>query len=102
MGGSGSGSFTGLSSDTPRIEMNGPITQTAYFSNATMRTVTLAATPPGPDLAVGTLSVGSHKTFLWPNGQALQISAPSTQEAVASVKRWQWTRWSQGGRARRP
>ncbi len=98
MSGSGSGSFTGLSDDaTPRVTMNGPITQTAYFSNATMRTVTLVANPPGPDLMVGTVDAGSNKRFVWPSGQSLQISAPSTQVALASVKRWQWTRWSQGG-----
>ena len=97
MVGEGPGSVSSFPADLVSVSMDGPITQTAYFSKSTMRSITVATSPPGPDLSIGTIDVGSSKTFLWPSGDALQLTAPSTQVAIANTKRWQFTSWSDGG-----
>lgn len=95
--GTGTGSYDGFPGGGAAATMNGPLTQTVLVSNATPRSVTVQASPPGPDLTAAGVDIGTAKTFSWPNGLALPIGAPVTQDAIANVKRWQWTSWSDAG-----
>ncbi len=92
--GTGSGSYSG-SNNPANITMNGPITESATFTQSTSITVT--TNPPGLAITVDGNSYTSPKTFTnWTPGSPHTISTTSTQSGGTGTQ-YIWSNWSDGG-----
>lgn len=92
--GSGSGSYSGTINSTSVI-MNGPITETASFSQSTIP-VTVSANPAGRSFSVDGTTYTSNQTFNWTPGSSHTIATTSPQSGTTGTQ-YVWSNWSDGG-----
>jgi uncharacterized repeat protein (TIGR02543 family) len=92
--GSGTGSYSGTNNPAS-ITMNGPITETAGFTQNPVQ-VTVQTNPTGRTFSVDGTSYTSAQTFSWQPGSSHAIATTSPQDGGTGV-RYVWTNWSPGG-----
>ncbi len=92
--GSGTGSYSGT--DNPAsIAMNGPITETAAFTQNPVQ-VTVQTNPAGLSFSVDGTTYTAAQTFSWQPGSSHTIATTSPQSGGTGV-RYVWMNWSGGG-----
>ena len=91
--GTGTGSYSGTNNPAS-ITMNGPITESAAFTQNVQ--VTVQTNPAGLSFSVDGTSYSSAQTFSWQPGSSHTIATTSPQNGATGV-RYVWTRWSDGG-----
>src|SRR5205823_146834 len=88
--GSGSGSYSGTNNPAS-ITMNGPITETASFTQNPVQ-VTVQTSPANLSFAVDGTSYTAAQTFSWQPGSSHTISTTSPQNGATGV-RYVWSSW---------
>jgi hypothetical protein len=92
--GTGTGSFSG-STNPASIIMNGPITETASFTQNPVQ-VTVQTSPAGLSFSVDGTTYTATQTFAWVPGSSHTIATTSPQNGATGV-RYVWTSWTGGG-----
>ena len=92
--GSGSGSYSGTNNPAS-ITMNGPITETATFTQNPVQ-VTVQTSPANLSFAVDGTSYTAAQTFSWQPGSSHTISTTSPQSRGTGA-RYVWSSWTGGG-----
>ena len=92
--GSGSGSYSGVSSFTS-VTMNGPITETASFTPNPI-SVTVQPNPLGRSFTVDGTAYTTSQTFSWVSGSSHTIATTSPQSGGTGIQ-YAWSSWSDGG-----
>ncbi len=92
--GTGSGSYTG-SNNPANVTMNGPISETAAFSAATVA-VTVQATLSA-SFRVDGVGYDTPQAFVWATGSVHTVGADSIQVAPGGDERLVWQSWSDAG-----
>jgi len=92
--GSGTGSFTGTTNPAS-VSMNGPITETASFTQNTIQT-TVQTNSAGRTFTVDGTSYSATQTFSWVPGSSHTIVTTSPQAGPAGTQ-YVWNNWSDGG-----
>jgi Divergent InlB B-repeat domain len=92
--GRGNGSYSGTNNPAS-ITMNGPITETATFTQNPVR-VTVQTNPAGRSFTVDGTSYTTAQTFSWQPGSSHTISTTSPQSG-GSGARYVWSSWTGGG-----
>src|SRR5207244_2773755 len=77
------------------ITMNGPITETAAFTQNPIQ-VTIQTNPAGRSFAVDNTTYTTTQTFSWQPGSGHTIAASSPQSAGTGVQ-YVWKNWSDNG-----
>jgi hypothetical protein len=91
--GTGSGSYTGTTNPAT-VTMNGPIIESAAFSQA-MTSVTIQASPAGRSFSVDGIPYAATQTFSWVIGSSHAITTTSPQDLAGT--RYVFANWSDGG-----
>jgi hypothetical protein len=91
--GSGTGSYSGTNNPAS-ITMNGPITETATFTQIVQ--VTVQTNPAGLAFSVDGTAYSSAQTFSWVPGSSHTIATTSPQSGGSGVQ-YVWKNWSGGG-----
>ena len=92
--GSGTGSYSGTNNPAS-ITMNGPITETAAFTQNPVQ-VTVQTNPAGRSFTVDGTPYTTAQTFSWVPGSSHTIATTSPQSGGTGV-RYVWTNWTGGG-----
>ena len=92
--GSGTGSYSGTNNPAS-ITMNGPITETAAFTQNPVQ-VTVQTNPAGLSFSVDGTTYTAAQTFSWQPGSSHTIATTSPQSGDTGV-RYVWMNWSGGG-----
>jgi len=92
--GSGTGSYSGTNNPAS-ITMNGPITETAAFTQNPVQ-VTVQTNPARRAFTVDGNSYTAAQSFSWQPGSSHTIATTSPQSGGTGV-RYVWTRWSDSG-----
>ena len=92
--GSGKGSYSGTNNPAS-ITMNGPITETASFTQNPVQ-VTVQTNPAGLSFAVDGTTYIAAQAFSWVPGSGHTIATTSPQSGGTGV-RYVWTNWTGGG-----
>ena len=92
--GSGAGSYSGTNNPAS-ITMNGPITETAGFTQNPVQ-VTVQANPAGLAFTVDGNPYTAAQTFSWQPGSSHTIATTSPQSGATGV-RYVWLNWTGGG-----
>ncbi len=93
--GSGTGSVTS-STNSVNVTMNGPITQTANFTQSTVQ-VTIQSSPAGRSITIDSEAPSiAPQIRTWVVGSSHAIGTTSTQAGSAGTQ-YVWTGWSDGG-----
>ena len=92
--GSGTGSYSGTTNPAS-ITMNGPITETATFTQNLVQ-VTVQTSLAGLAFSVDGTPYSSTQTFSWVSGSSHTIGTTSPQSGGSGVQ-YVWTNWSGGG-----
>jgi len=92
--GSGSGSYSGTNNPAS-ITMNGPITETATFTQNPVQ-VTVQTSPAGLSFTVDGTPYTAAQTFSWVPGSSHTVATTSPQSGGTGVQ-YAWTNWSGGG-----
>ena len=92
--GSGAGSYSGMNNPAS-ITMNGPITETASFTQNPVQ-VTVQTNLAGLSFSVDGTTYTSAQTFSWEPGSSHTIATTSPQNGATGV-RYVWTSWTGGG-----
>src|SRR5207248_1311159 len=92
--GSGSGSYSGTNNPAS-ITMNGPITETASFTQNPVH-VTVQTNPAGHSFTVDGTPYTTAQTFSWQPGSSHTISTTSPQSRGTGA-RYVWSSWTGGG-----
>jgi len=92
--GSGTGSYTGTNNPAS-ITMNGPITETAAFTQNPVQ-VTVQTNPAGRTFTVDGTPYTAAQSFSWQPGSSHTISTTSPQSGDTGVQ-YLWTTWGDGG-----
>ena len=92
--GSGSGSFTG-STNPANVTMNGPITETASFSQNDIQ-VTVQTNPVGRSFTVDGTTYTSTQVFSWTPSSSHTIATTSPQSGATGTQ-YVYTSWTDGG-----
>ena len=92
--GSGAGSYSGTNNPAS-IVMNGPITETAAFTQNPVQ-VTVQTNPANLSFTVDGTSYTATQTFLWQPGSSHSISTTSPQSGGTGIQ-YVWTSWSDFG-----
>ncbi len=92
--GSGSGSYSG-SGNPAAVTMNGPITETASFSQGNI-SVTVQPNPSGRSFTVDGTTYTNAQTFSWVPGSSHPIDTTSPQSGGTGIQ-YLWSNWSDGG-----
>jgi uncharacterized repeat protein (TIGR02543 family) len=92
--GSGTGSYSGTNNPAS-ITMNGPITETATFTQNAVQ-VTVQTNPAGRTFSVDGTSYTSAQSFSWQPGSSHTIATTSPQSGGTGVQ-YVWMNWSGGG-----
>jgi uncharacterized repeat protein (TIGR02543 family) len=92
--GSGTGSYSGTNNPAA-ITMNGPITETATFTQNPVQ-VTVQTNPPGRGFTVDGTTYTAAQTFSWVPGSSHTIATTSPQSGATGV-RYVWNGWTGGG-----
>ena len=92
--GSGTGSYSGTNNPAS-ITMNGPITETASFTQNPVQ-VTVQTNPAGLNFSVDGTTYTAAQTFSWDPGSSHTIATTSPQSGGTGVQ-YIWTKWSDGG-----
>ena len=92
--GSGSGSYSGTNNPAS-ITMNGPITETATFTQNPVQ-VTVQTNPADLSFTVDGTPYTTAQTFSWQPGSSHTIATTSPQSGGTGV-RYVWSSWTGGG-----
>jgi uncharacterized repeat protein (TIGR02543 family) len=92
--GTGTGSYSGTANPVP-ITMNGPITETASFTQNPVQ-VTVQTNPAGLTFSVDGTTYSSTQTFSWVPGSSHTIATTSPQSGGTGVQ-YVWINWNDGG-----
>ena len=92
--GTGTGSYSGTANPVS-ITMNGPITETASFTQNPVQ-VTVQTNPAGLAFTVDGTPYSSTQTFSWVPGSSHTIATTSPQSGGTGVQ-YVWTNWNDGG-----
>lgn len=92
--GSGTGSYSG-STSSPTITMNGPISETANFTQNPIL-VTVQPNPSGRSFTVDGTAYTTSQTFSWTPGANHTIATTSPQSGGTGIQ-YIWGNWSDGG-----
>src|SRR4029077_16258045 len=92
--GSGTGSYSGTNNPAS-ITMNGPITETASFTQNPIQ-VTVQTSPTGRSFSVDGTPYTTAQTFSWVPGSSHTIATTSPQSGGTDVQ-YVWTNWTGGG-----
>ncbi|HEY7000735.1 MAG TPA: hypothetical protein VH330_03255, partial [Candidatus Udaeobacter sp.] len=92
--GTGAGSYSGTNNPAS-ITMNGPITETATFTEDLVQ-VTVQTNPAGLAFSVDGTTYNSTQTFSWLSGSSHTIATTSPQSGGAGIQ-YVWQNWSGGG-----
>jgi|GEM_PF-4128729 len=92
--GTGTGSYSGTNNPAS-ITMNGPITETAAFTQNPVQ-ITVQITLTGLSFTVDGTTYTAAQTFSWQPGSRHTIATTSPQSGGTGV-RYVWTSWSDGG-----
>jgi hypothetical protein len=92
--GSGTGSYSGTNNPAS-ITMNGPITETAAFTQNPVQ-VTVQTNPAGRTFTVDGTPYTAAQSFSWQPGSNHTIATTSPQGGGTGVQ-YAWTSWSGGG-----
>ena len=92
--GTGTGSYSGTNNPAS-ITMNGPITETATFTQNPVQ-VTVQTNPAGRSFAVDGTPYTAAQTFSWQPGSSHTIATTSPQNGGTGV-RYVWSSWTGGG-----
>jgi hypothetical protein len=92
--GSGTGSYSGTNNPAS-ITMNGPITETAAFTQNPVQ-VTVQTNPAGLSFSVDGTPYTAAQSFSWQPGSSHTIATTSPQTGGTGVQ-YLWTNWSGGG-----
>jgi probable HAF family extracellular repeat protein len=92
--GTGTNSYTGTNNPAS-ITMNGPITETANFTQNPVN-VTVQTSIAGPSFSVDGTTYTSSQTFSWQPGSSHTIATTSPQNGGAGVQ-YVWKSWSDKG-----
>ena len=94
--GSGNGSYSG-SNNPANITMNGPITETATFTQTPVDVpVTVGTNPVGRSFTVDGTTYTSTKQLNWKSDEAHTIGVSSPQSGGTGIQ-YVWSNWSDGG-----
>jgi Divergent InlB B-repeat domain len=92
--GSGSGSYSGTNNPAS-ITMNGPITETASFTQNPVQ-VTVQTNSAGLSFSVDGTTYTAAQTFSWQPGSSHTIATTSPQSGGTGIQ-YVWTNWTGGG-----
>ena len=92
--GGGAGSYSGTNNPAS-ITMNGPITETASFTQNPVH-VTVQTNPAGHSFTVDGTPYTTAQTFSWQPGSSHTIATTSPQNGATGV-RYVWSSWTGGG-----
>jgi hypothetical protein len=92
--GSGTGSYSGTTNPSS-ITMNGPITETASFTQNPVQ-VTVQTSVAGLMFTVDGTSYSAPQSFTWQPGSSHTIATTSPQSGGTGVQ-YAWTNWTGGG-----
>src|SRR5205085_1674008 len=92
--GSGTGSYSGTNNPAS-ITMNGPITETAVFTQNPVN-ITVQTSLAGLSFTVDGTTYSAAQTFSWAPGSSHTIATTSPQSGATGV-RYLWTRWTDNG-----
>jgi Divergent InlB B-repeat domain/Calx-beta domain/Viral BACON domain/Bacterial pre-peptidase C-terminal domain len=92
--GSGTGSFSGTT-NLASVTMNGPITETASFTQANVP-ITVQTSPNSRTFTVDGTTFSSTQTFSWTPGSNHTIATASPQSGTTGTQ-FVWSSWSDGG-----
>lgn len=92
--GSGSGSYSGSNNPAQLTSMNGPISETANFSQ--IPTITITTNPSGRSITVDGNAYTAPQAFNWTPGTSHQIGT-NTPQAGTTNTQYIWSNWSDGG-----
>src|SRR4030095_7844792 len=92
--GAGPGSYSGTNNPAS-ITMNGPITETAAFTQNPVQ-VTVQTNPAGRAFTVDGTPYTAAQSFSWQPGSSHTIATTSPQNGGTGI-RYVWSSWSDGG-----
>jgi N-acetylneuraminic acid mutarotase len=92
--GSGTGSYSGTNNPAS-ITMNGPITETAAFTQNPVQ-ITVQTSPTGLSFTVDGTTYTAAQAFSWAPGSS-HIIATTTPQSGATGVRYTWSKWSDNG-----